>query len=568
MFKKEKKRLGEILLEAGLINQKQLQIALDRQKTSGERLGLALVNENIVTEQQILDILEHQLGISKVNLNHQYIPAEVIRLIPESLAKRHNVIGVAIRNSRLSLAMSDPMNVHAIDDVRMVTGKDVEPVLAPYADIEKAIKQHYEMSQSVNQALKDITNQTLGMETASTINFNISDLENMTDDAPVVRIVNSVIQQAVKQRASDIHIEPLEKSLRIRFRIDGVLQEVMHPPKNSQAAIVSRIKIMANLDISEHRLPQDGRLEVRVGNDEVDLRVSILPTIFGEKVVIRILNKSNIIYDLDQLGFQPDLKKQVEKLINNPNGIIMVTGPTGSGKTTTLYAMLSRLNKPNVNIITIEDPVEYRIDGINQVQVSNKVGITFASGLRSILRQDPNIIMVGEIRDKETAEISIRAALTGHLVLSTLHTNDAAGTLVRLIDMEIEPFLVTSSIVGIIAQRLVRKICPYCKESYEVPTDAQERKITNTPPEQPFHLFRGLGCARCNNTGYLGRAPIYEILILNQEIRDLANKKSASDIIKEAAKRNGMKTLFQDGVLKVLNGETTLQEVMKVALFD
>lgn len=560
MFKREKKLLGEILLEAGLINQKQLFIALERQKATGDRLGKVLIDNKFITEEKILDVIEKQMGIPKINLFKEALSPAVVRIIPESLARRHKVIAVKIKDGRIVLAVSDPLNIYAIDDIKMAAGKEIDPVIAPEADIERAINRYYGLDESMSKAFKEmpVDNRSVAATT-----LPVNDLDSVSGDAPVVRIVNSIINQAIKMRASDIHIEPLEKRLRVRFRIDGVLQEVMNPPTNAQAAIISRIKIMANLDIAEHRLPQDGRIEVNMVGQETDLRISVLPTMFGEKVVIRILNKASFLYDMDNLNFQPDTKKLVERLITEPNGMILVTGPTGSGKTTTLYSVLSKLNRLETNIITVEDPVEYRIDGINQVQVNPKVGLTFANGLRSILRQDPNIIMVGEIRDSETAEIAIRAALTGHLVLSTLHTNDAAGALARLIDMGIEPFLVSSSVLGVTAQRLLRKICPSCKEEYSVTPDSAERQLLRIPNDQHLTLYRGKGCGQCNNTGYLGRTAIHEVMIINDEIKELINKRAPSHVIKEAAIKNGMITLFQDGIAKMLKGVTTFQELLR-----
>ncbi|MDN5364243.1 MAG: type pilus assembly protein PilB [Eubacteriales bacterium] len=563
--RKGKKMLGELLVEAGVISEQQLKMALDRQKLTGERLGKILIEKNYVSEQTILDVLEKQLGVKQVSLFDRPLNPVVVKKIPESVARRYGAIAVSQEGNKLYVAMSDPLNVFAIDDLKMITGMEIEPLLALEDEINQAINRYYQLEESVSQVLGDMATDDKVSESDYK---QLQDIENVEDDAPIIRLVNTIISRAVRERASDIHIEPMENTLRVRFRIDGVLHEVMSLPRNAQNAIISRIKIMANLDIAEHRLPQDGRIEVSAGGRNVDLRVSILPTIFGEKVVIRILDKSSFILQLPELGFSDDVRAQIERLIKKPNGMLLVTGPTGSGKTTTLYALLSRLNRPEENIITVEDPVEYRLDGINQVQVNPKIGLTFAEGLRAILRQDPNIIMVGEIRDRETADIAVRAALTGHLVLSTLHTNDAAGALARLVDMGVEPFLIASSVLAVTAQRLVRKICPNCKEPYRPGPDDPVRLLLNLPPDENITLYRGRGCGQCNNTGYYGRVAIHELMLMNGEIRRLVNQRASRDEIKEAAIRSGMRTLFQDGVRRVMAGETTVEEVLKHALID
>lgn len=557
--------LGELLVEAGVISEQQLKMALDRQKLTGERLGKILIEKNYVSEQTILDVLEKQLGVKQVSLFDRPLNPVVVKKIPESVARRYGAIAVSQEGNKLYVAMSDPLNVFAIDDLKMITGMEIEPLLALEDEINQAINRYYRLEESVSQVLGDIATDDRVSESDYK---QLQDIENIEDDAPIIRLVNTIISRAVRERASDIHIEPMENNLRVRFRIDGVLHEVMSLPRNAQNAVISRVKIMANMDIAEHRLPQDGRIEVSAGGRNVDLRVSVLPTIFGEKVVIRILDKSNFILQLPELGFSDDVRAQIERLIKKPNGMLLVTGPTGSGKTTTLYALLSRLNRPEENIITVEDPVEYRLDGINQVQVNPKIGLTFAEGLRAILRQDPNIIMVGEIRDRETADIAVRAALTGHLVLSTLHTNDAAGALARLVDMGVEPFLIASSVLAVTAQRLVRKICPNCKEPYRPGPDDPVRLLLNLPPDENITLYRGRGCGQCNNTGYYGRVAIHELMLMNGEIRRLVNQRASRDEIKEAAIRSGMRTLFQDGVRRVMAGETTVEEILKHALID
>lgn len=552
---KTRKRLGDLLVESGLITNKQLEKALGVQKTTGERLGKALINLGYITEESMIEILEFQLGVPHINLGSLNISKEVASTIPASLAERYQVIPIKKNGKKLTLAMVDPTNFYAQDDVRMVSGYEVEAVIAAEGEIVRAINEIYGVSEivekAVNKLKKDDSSAHTEIQTA--------------DDAPVISIVNSLIAQAVKERASDIHIEPQEKNLRVRFRIDGVLREVVNFPKHTHAAIISRIKIMSEMDIAEKRLPQDGRIKVHEIGRDIDLRVSTLPTILGEKVVIRILDKKSIILNIKGLGFSNDNLNRYQKLYRQSYGMILVTGPTGSGKTTTLYSTLTELNSDTQNIITVEEPVEYRLDGINQVQVNPKAGLSFANGLRSILRQDPNIVMVGEIRDTETANIAIRAALTGHLVLSTLHTNDAAGAITRLIDMDIEPFLVASSVLGVVAQRLVRVICPDCKQKYVPPVDSPERIFLEASPTDNIELYRGVGCPRCSHTGYKGRMSIHEIMPVSSLLRELINRRVSSDELCRRAIDEGMKTMREDGINKVKLGLTTIEEVMRVA---
>ncbi|HBT49628.1 MAG TPA: type II secretion system protein GspE, partial [Caldanaerobacter subterraneus] len=467
-----KKKLGELLVEVGLITEEQLKHAMEVQSKTGEKLGKVLTKLGYVTENQILEALEFQLGIPHVDLQKYYIDPEVAKLVPESVAKRHLLIPVKKSEDGLYVAMADPLNIFALDDVRIITKQNVKPLIASESSILKAIDRIYGKEQA-EKAAQEFKKEF--KEEESLPQEVLEEIQN----APAVRFVNSIIEQAVKSRASDIHIEPTEKDLRIRFRIDGQLTEAMRTIKSTHAPVVTRIKIMANMNIAERRLPQDGRFDFTVSGRTVDVRVSSLPTVFGEKIVLRLLDKENFVMTKEQLGFDEEDLPLFDKLIKRPNGIVLLTGPTGSGKTTTLYAMLRELNKPNVNIITVEDPVEYSLEGINQVQVNEKAGLTFATALRSILRQDPDIIMIGEIRDTETAEIAIRAAITGHLVLSTLHTNNAAGAITRLIDMGIEPYLVASSVVGVIAQRLARKVCDNCKVPYKA--SKEEKEILGIP---------------------------------------------------------------------------------------
>jgi type IV pilus assembly protein PilB len=483
------------------------------------------------------------------------ITREIVATIPVALAERYQIIPLKKEGRRLTLAMVDPTNFFAIDDARMASGCEVEPVIAAEREIMRAISQYYGVNDLVEKAVNQLKpEEAVAMSQVQT-----------ADDAPIIGIVNSLFSQAVRERASDIHLEPQEKTLRVRFRIDGVLREVASFTRDIQAAIVSRIKITGGMDISERRLPQDGRIKITEAGRDIDIRVSTLPTILGEKVVMRILDKQTVILDVGKLGFSADNLQIFRRLYTQSYGMILVTGPTGSGKTTTLYSTLGEINTISKNTITVEDPVEYRLDGINQVQVNPKAGLTFALGLRSILRQDPNIVMVGEIRDTETADIAIRAALTGHLVLSTLHTNDAPGAITRLIDMGIEPFLAASSILGVLAQRLVRRICQECKTSYTPVHDSLERLFLGVAPEQPLTLHQGTGCTACGFTGYKGRMGIHEVMPVTPAIRELITKRASADEIAIEAKDQGMLSMRQDGISKALAGHTTVEEVMRVA---
>ncbi|ERM91664.1 type II secretion system protein E [Caldanaerobacter subterraneus subsp. yonseiensis KB-1] len=550
-----KKKLGELLVEVGLITEEQLKHAMEVQSKTGEKLGKVLTKLGYVTENQILEALEFQLGIPHVDLQKYYIDPEVAKLVPESVAKRHLLIPVKKSEDGLYVAMADPLNIFALDDVRIITKQNVKPLIASESSILKAIDRIYGKEQA-EKAAQEFKKEF--KEEESLPQEVLEEIQN----APAVRFVNSIIEQAVKSRASDIHIEPTEKDLRIRFRIDGQLTEAMRTIKSTHAPVVTRIKIMANMNIAERRLPQDGRFDFTVSGRTVDVRVSSLPTVFGEKIVLRLLDKENFVMTKEQLGFDEEDLPLFDKLIKRPNGIVLLTGPTGSGKTTTLYAMLRELSKPNVNIITVEDPVEYSLEGINQVQVNEKAGLTFATALRSILRQDPDIIMIGEIRDTETAEIAIRAAITGHLVLSTLHTNNAAGAITRLIDMGIEPYLVASSVVGVIAQRLARKVCDNCKVPYKA--SKEEKEILGIPEDEEVTLYKGKGCPVCNRTGYRGRIPIYEIMPVTSDIRELINAKVSSDVIEEKAIKNGMKTLRESARKLILQGKTTVEEMVRL----
>jgi len=556
MVKHNRKKLGNLLIDAGIISREQLEQALQLQKNTGKKVGEILVEQGLVQEKEIVEVLEFQLGIPHMDLDKHFIDPDISNLISEDLARRHLLIPVKVKEGRLVIAMADPLNIFAIDDVKIATGMDVEVVIATSKDILSAIDQYYG-KKNVEQAIEEFKKE---------FDFdNITEVDEKTlseiNNAPVVKLVNSIIRQAIRSKASDIHIEPFEHHVRVRFRIDGELQEIMSPAKSTHAAIVTRIKIMGKMDIAEKRVPQDGRYEAVIDGKEVDLRISSLPTVYGEKIVIRILQRDSTMLTRKQLGFTQHNMKKLDDIIKSPNGIILVTGPTGSGKSTTLYALLRELNTPNKNLITVEDPVEYRIEGINQVPVNNKAGMTFASALRSILRQDPDIIMIGEIRDTETAEIAVRASITGHLVLSTMHTNDTASTVSRLIDMGIEPYLVSSSVVGIIAQRLVKRICEGCKTDYK-PTP-EEKEMLGL--DKDITLHKGAGCSACGGTGYKGRIAVHEIMTITKELRALINKGASVDEIREAAEKQGMLTLQENCRQLIVDGISTIEEMLRVA---
>ena len=561
-----KQKIGDLLLQTGQITNEQLEEALAEQKKSKERLGTVLVKKGFITEQRLIETLEFQLGVPHVILAKRKIDPDVLAMVPENIAKKYRVFPVEKQGKRLVLAVLDPTDVYALDELRLMLNQEIQPVIVTEEDLNQAFSYYYGITGSVQEVFKDLDVQ---IEEEEVEDQGPGDLEAMVEDAPIVRLVNLIITQAVKERASDIHLEPTERELVIRYRVDGRLRKVMTSPKNTQAAIISRIKIISGMNIAEKRLPQDGRIQMRVDGIPIDLRVSCIPIVFGEKVVMRILFKNNVLAKMESLGFLPDTLERFRSIYKQPHGIILVTGPTGSGKSTTLSSVLNELNSPEVNIMTVEDPVEYQIPGINQVQVNAKAGLTFAMALRSFLRQDPDIIMVGEIRDGETAQIATQAALTGHLVLSTLHTNDAPSSITRLIDMKIEPFLVASTVVGILAQRLVRGICPDCKKAYTLTSDdiyydIVTQNLPDCPPEK-LVFYKGAGCRRCNGKGYSKRLAIHEVLLVNQEMRSLISKNVPAGEIKEMAIKNGMRTLFQDGLIKALEGKTTLEEIVRVA---
>jgi type IV pilus assembly protein PilB len=500
--------------------------------------------------------MEAYLGIRHVDLENIEVNPDIARSIPEALAKKYNLIPIDIQNNRIVVAMSNPLNLFAMDDVKFASGYEVDPVIASKDDINKSIEKIF-TSQNTEKAVEDLTNEYGIIAEKEPEEDNQVEINN----APAVRLVNSIITQGVKSRASDIHIEPYESYVKVRFRVDGQLQEVMRAARQTLSAIVTRIKIISSLNIAERRVPQDGRVMVLIDGKEVDMRVSVLPTVFGEKIVIRLLSRSNFLVSKTGLGFDSDDLLKIDRMIKKPFGIILITGPTGSGKSTTLYTLLNELNTVDKNIITVEDPVEYMMEGINQINVNPKVGLTFASGLRSILRQDPDIIMIGEIRDNETAEIAIRAAITGHLVLSTLHTNDAPSAVTRLVDMGIQPFLVSSSLTGSIAQRLVRKICTNCKYEYEA--DQNEKVSLGIDSKEKLILHRGKGCAACNNTGYHSRIAIYEIMEFTREHKDALSRNATNEEIRDLSLKQGMGTLRQSCARLVLDGITTIEELIK-----
>jgi type IV pilus assembly protein PilB len=552
-FMAPRKRLGDLLVESGLISEEQLQSALQDQKRLNMRLGDVLITQNYITEQQLIEVLEFQLGIPHIQLYRQKIETKVINLIPQKLAVQHCVLPVRVEGNKLVLAMADPMDYFAIDELRMTTGLRIDPAIASKDELLRAIKRYYGMQESVDQFMSNIQTNTAEETKAQAVD----------EDSPVVKTVNQIIIQAVSIGASDIHIDPQEDSLRIRYRVDGLMRTERTLPPHMQSVIIARIKVMSNMNIAERRLPQDGRVEMDVEFRKVDIRVSTLPTIHGEKVVMRILDLGNALTEIEKLGFSEHNLQIFSQSIQHTHGVVLITGPTGSGKTTTLYSALARLNNDEANIITVEDPVEYQLQGINQVQVNTVTGLTFARGLRSILRQDPNIIMVGEIRDIDTAEIAVRAAMTGHLVLSTLHSNSAVNSITRLIDMGVEPFLVASAVNCVVAQRLVRKLCKHCTITY-APTDEERRVMLQYGYDVP-HLHKGVGCEICGRTGYKGRLAIHEVLHIDDSLRSMIIQKRSDSDYKKYGLEHGLVPIMQDGMDKVAAGETTILEIFRVA---
>ncbi len=560
-------RTAEILVRGGVITREQLNEALDSFKQNGSSLVHELVRLGHTSEDQVTDFLADQFGIEKVEIEGTDIPDSIFNLIPVQFIQKYQIIPLKLMTSTLTIAMSDPTNLAAINEIKFVTGYGVRVVLARASEIKKILDGRFGSVTAYDDVLKKLGDSD--MEVIREEEVNLQELQQATNDAPVVTLVNAILGDAAKRRASDIHIEPYEKIFRVRFRVDGILHEIMAPPPKLKAPLVSRIKIMADLDIAERRLTQDGRIKLKMGGQELDIRVSVLPTMFGEKIVMRLLDKANLQLDMTKLGFEEKDLKGFKEALHKPYGMLLITGPTGSGKSTTLYSGLSDLNDPGVNISTAEDPVEYNLVGINQVQVKDEIGLTFASALRSFLRQDPDIIMVGEVRDLETAQIAVKAALTGHLVLSTLHTNDAPSTIDRLINMGVEQFLIVSSINLIAAQRLVRQICQSCKEPIEVPSDV----LTNVgvdPAEVAagFPTFQGKGCAECNQTGYKGRLAIYEVMVMNDGLKEAIIRGMSGTDLKREAVKSGMSTLRMSAIKKVREGLTTVEETVRVTDSD
>ncbi len=563
-----KDRLSKALIENKLITPEKLEEALNIQKENGGKLSEILVEKGFIDKRDLMVALSDELGIPPINLGKYKIDPEVIKLIPKKTAQHYKIIPVSKIGNVLTIAMADPLNIFAIDDIKSLTGFSIGPVITTDKDIEDAYDTYY--GETTHKEIEDIVSDMADDASLETVeekydSGTTEELMKLVQDTPVVKMTNLILSEAVKAKASDILIEPLETKLRIRYRVDGILQEGNNPPKSMHNGIISRIKVMSELDIAERRLPQDGRFKIRILNKEVDFRVSVLPSSFGEKIALRILDKTQATLDLDKLGFEPKPLEDLKKVATRPHGMILICGPTGCGKTTTLYSILKNIDTPEKNIITIEDPVEYLLYGINQVSIKPEIGLTFASSLRSILRQDPDVIMVGEIRDFDTVDIAIKAALTGHLVLSTLHTTTAIGSIVRLVNMGVEPFLLTSSVLLVAAQRLVRKLCPACKEPYKVDSVTCNKYKIKCPPGG-VTLFRPKGCPNCFNTGYRGRAGLIEVLVLTPQIRELIANKAQEYELREAARVEGMATLRENGITKVLEGVTSLEEILRLTV--
>jgi type IV pilus assembly protein PilB len=565
-------RLGELLVREKLINLQQLRQAQDEQRRSGDNLGYTLAKLGYISDSEITSFLSQQYRVPAVNLDEYELDPAVLKLVSKEVCTKHKCVPLSRSGNGLIVAMADPTNLHAIDDIKFLTSFNVEPVVASESAIMASIERGYTTSSAAgyDDILKEFGDEDVDFAVESD-ELNVNELEKAAEDAPVVRLCNALLINAIKRGASDIHIEPYEKKLRVRYRVDGVLLEEMEPPMKWKAAISSRIKIMASLDIAERRLPQDGRIKLKLGGGkEMDYRVSVLPTLWGEKIVMRLLDKSNLQLDMTKLGFDAAPLADFKWAINQPWGMVLVTGPTGSGKTTTLYSALSELNQPDTNISTAEDPVEFNLFGINQCQMHDEIGLNFAAALRSFLRQDPDVIMVGEILDFETAEIAVKAALTGHLVLSTLHTNDAPATISRLLNMGVEPFLITASVNLVLAQRLARKICLDCRAPYQ--PDPQQLVDFGFTPQQvqqaTAQLFKGMGCKTCNNSGYKGRIALYEVMRFSDPLKDMVLQGGSTAALKTAAIRGGMKTLRMAGIEKICAGMTTIEEVGRVTMGD
>ncbi len=561
-------RLGELLVREKLISLQQLRQAQEEQRKSGQNLGYALAKLGYISDGEITSFLSTQYRVPAVDLDEYEIDPDVTRLVSREVCDKHKIIPISKSGSALVVAMADPTNLHAIDDIKFLTGFNVEPVVASETGITGAIERAYNVGASYDEVLSEFEEEEVGY-TVESDEVNVLELEKAAEGAPVVRLVNAILLNAIKKGASDIHVEPYEKKLRVRYRVDGVLMEEMQPPLKLKNAIASRLKIMSSLDIAERRLPQDGRIKLKMGKGrEMDFRVSVLPTIWGEKIVLRLLDKSNLQLDMSKLGFDPKPLEDFKWAIGQPWGMVLVTGPTGSGKTTTLYSALSDLNQIGSNISTAEDPVEYNLHGINQVQMHDEIGLNFAMSLRSFLRQDPDIIMVGEIRDFETAEIAVKAALTGHLVLSTLHTNDAPSTISRLLNMGVEPFLITASVNLVLAQRLARKVCADCRAPVRVDRSVLLDFGFTEEQAARAELVKGAGCKTCNGSGYKGRVALYEVMRFSDTLKEMVLQGASTAELKAAAVKNGMLTLRMSGIEKVLAGVTTTEEVGRVTMGD
>lgn len=562
--------LPEILVQDGCVVPEQMQKALEEQKLAGGKIDQILIKNGYISEKALMASVAVHLNIPPIDLGKFKPSPDVIELVSRQVATFYQAIPIARIGNTLTLAMIDPLNVLAIDDIRLITGLDIQPAICSGKEFREGLESFYSSKANMEGLLKDAANPSVELKKREAEqDINLDELVEQGGDFSIIKIVNLMLVQAIKERASDIHIEPFEKEMKLRYRVDGVLHESTPPPKHMQNAVTSRLKIMSNLDIAERRLPQDGRFRIKVKGKEIDFRVSVLPTSFGEKVVLRVLDKSGLDnVDITKLGFHERGAEEFMKAITSPYGMILITGPTGSGKSTTLYTALKTINKPDVNVITVEDPVEYQMGGINQVSVNADIGLTFAAGLRSILRQDPDVIMVGEIRDLETADIAVKSALTGHLVLSTLHTNDAASAITRLNDMGIEPFLISSSTLLVAAQRLVRRICPKCKKEADIPDDILIKAQMKFEPGKKPRIYHGAGCPSCKGTGYKGRMALIEALTINDAVRAQIMKKSTGREIKLAAIERGMKTLRMVGLDRVIEGATTLEEVLRVTADD
>jgi type IV pilus assembly protein PilB len=560
-------RVGELLVRTGLISTEQFQHASEQQKANGGFIGSHLVQLGFISEADLLQTISEQYGVPIIELNSLDLDPGVLQMVPQNLAVKHTLVPIVQKDRSLTVAMADPTNIVALNDIKFITGLDIQVAVAPERDVKAAQDRAYESQTSYENIINEVEDDVEVVDTSDAV--DVAELERATEDAPVVKLVNAILTDAIKKNASDIHIEPYERAFRVRFRIDGVLYEIMKPPAKLKNAITSRVKIMADLDIAERRLPQDGRIKLKLGqNREMDYRVNVLPTLFGEKVVLRLLDKSNLQLDMTKLGFEATQLEHFKEAIAKPHGMVLVTGPTGSGKTTTLYSALAELNKTTTNISTAEDPVEFNLGGINQAQMHDEIGFNFAAALRAFLRQDPDVIMVGEIRDYETAEIAIKASLTGHLVLSTLHTNDAPSTINRLLNMGVEPFLVSSSINLILAQRLARRVCSECAEEVAINPEILVNIGIPAAEARYIKVKQGKGCSRCANTGYKGRIALYEVMPMREEIREFVLNGASTTEIKREAIRLGMMTLRASGLQRLKEGVTTVEEVLRVTAAD